>query len=777
MKRTLSLFAALSIAAVSARAGDPLFVEAESFSDHGGWSLDTAFTNAIGSPYLLAHGLGKPVADAKTTLKVPVAGTYRVWARTKDWVAPWKTEGAPGRFQLIVNGKKLATEFGVSGAEWAWQAGEKVELPAGDISLALHDLTGFDGRCDALLFSADPAFTPPDGPALATARAQWNGNAGGPEYAGEFDLVVVGGGYSGLGAAISAARQSLKVALVQDRFVLGGNGSSEIRVWAMGGTMRGKYPHIGEIVEEFSDQAPDSPGVAESFVDALKEEVCRNEKTLTLFLGHYAHVAATDPETKAITSVTALDVKSGRERIFRGKFFVDCTGHGHLGALSGAAFHMEPDGRMGMSNMWFWQNESAPQPWAKTPWALALDVADFPRQVKSKSVFDGEPFMKGEWFWESGFGQDPIKNGELIRDWNLRAVFGAFSALKREGEYANAALKWVSFVGGPRESRLLEGDVTLTREDIVEQREFPDGFVPTTWDIDLHYPKEQYAKKYPENPFISRAEFGAGVDRKNGYPVPYRCFYSKNVPNLFMAGRDISVTHGALGTVRVMRTCGMMGEVVGKAAYLAVLHHSTPRGVYESYLLSLTDLVEQPGAMRRASLDAPLVLDPEVGKVRAKFAPWAGEARKPEAPGATGIKASGLPGIVVDDAAAKLTGKWTRANGLKPFVGVGYAYADAKGDAEARFEFQVPKTGRYEVRVAWAGHENRASNAPCAIERAGEPALKLQLNQRENAEDPGGFHSLGAFDFTAGKANAVVLSSAGANGFIHADAVQILEVK
>src|SRR6185503_7727932 len=172
----------------------------------------------------------------------------------------------------------------------------------------------------------------------------------------------------------------------------------------------------------------------------------------------------------------------------------------------------------------------------------------------------------------------------------------------------NAALKWVAFVGGPRESRLLDGDVILSRDDIVSGREYPDGCVATTWDIDLHYPKEQYAKKFPENPFISRAEFGAGVDKREGYPVPYRCFYSTNVPNLFMAGRCVSVTHEALGTIRVMRTCGMMGEVVGKAAYIAVKRQTTPRGVYQSYLEELKDLWRQPGAARRESLDAPLVV-------------------------------------------------------------------------------------------------------------------------------------------------------------------------
>ncbi len=133
-------------------------------------------------------------------------------------------------------------------------------------------------------------------------------------------------------------------------------------------------------------------------------------------------------------------------------------------------------------------------------------------------------------------------------------------------KHQTAILTWVAYIGGPRESRRLMGDVVLTEEDIVAKRDFPDGCVPSTWSIDLHYPKEQYAAKFADNPFISKAVHGKGVDRSYGYPVPYRCFYSRNIDNLFMAGRCISVTHEALGTVRVMKTCGMMGEVVGKAA-------------------------------------------------------------------------------------------------------------------------------------------------------------------------------------------------------------------
>jgi hypothetical protein len=681
---------------------------------------------------------------------------------------------------VLINGKPLAAEFGVEGAEWHWQAGGSVELPAGEVTVALHDLTGFDGRCDAILFSNDPNFVPPSGPALAEARKKWLNPDGASAEAGEYDLVVVGGGYAGLGAAISAARQSLKVALIQDRFVLGGNGSSEIGVWAMGGTMRGKYPHVGEIVEEFADRSPDSPAQGVHFVDDQKEKVCRSEKTLSLFLGHFVQGVVQDSKGGAIKAVTALDVKTGREKVFRAKLFADCTGHGTVGGHAGAEFTMEETGHMGMSNMWYFQQDDTPQAWPATPWALSLEAGDFPKTPKSRSLIDGKPFYKGEWFWESGFNKHPLNDLELIRDWNLRAVFGAFSALKhgeKAEENANAALKWVSHVGGPRESRLLQGDVVLTQEDIVENRQFPDAFVPTTWDIDLHYPREQYAKKFPENPFISRAEFGKHVDRKNGYPVPYRCFYSKNVPNLFMAGRNISVTHQALGTIRVMRTCGMMGEIVGKAAYLAVLHGTNPRGVYEKHLAELTTLAEQPGATRRDTLTGESRLDPSipplkklpVGRMNQDLPQYSTHLNPGE-----GAELEPLEGIVVDDSKAVLRGEWSRTN-LAPCVGGGSRLAAGKVDGEARFEFTVPSSGKYEVRVFWAGHENRASNALCMLERGGQPEETRRLNQREVA--PKGAHSLGIFEFQKDAANAVILRSKGADGNVVADAVQVLPVK
>jgi hypothetical protein len=768
----------ICLACAATGRGETLFVEAESFRKLGGWSLDTAFIPIVGSPYLLAHGLGKPVDDATETISIPAAGKYRLWARTKDWVAPWKAKGTPGRFQILVGDEK-STELGTEGAQWHWQSGGEFDLPKGECPIALHDLTGFDGRCDAILLSSDPKFQPPTEADLPKTRKAWLKLADEPEDAGEFDLVVVGGGYAGMGAAISAARQSLKVALIQDRFVLGGNGSSEVRVWANGGTMRGKYPHIGEIVEEFADHAPDSPGAAAHYGDELKEAAVRREKNISLFLGHFAQDVDVD-DTKAIRSVTAFEVKTGKERRFTGKLFADCTGHGTIGALADASFRLEPEGRMGMSNMWYWQLEETAQAWPETPWALELEEKDFPKTVRSRSIIDGKPFMKGEWFWESGFNKDPLAEAELIRDWNLRAVYGAFTAIKR-GEYAEkharAALKWVAFVGGPRESRLLDGDVLLTREDIVSKREFPDATVSTTWDIDLHYPKEQFSKKFPDNPFISRAEFGAGVDRNAGYPIPYRCFYSKNVPNLFMAGRNVSVTHEALGTIRVMRTCGMMGEVVGKGAYLAVKHRGTPRAVYQNYLPELIELVKQPGAMRRDGLEQELYRDKSIADVSSYLTKTQDKViGLPEGADKQEIPISALRGIVVDDTQAKLSGTWGRTGSLRPFVGEGYRFASPKDKATARFEFRIPAAGKYRINVAWAPHENRGKKVPCVVERAGEAPLKLRLDQQEPGEDNNPFHDLGEFDFPAGEA-AIVITSSGADGIAHIDAVQILPAK
>jgi hypothetical protein len=753
----LPYFACLSLLFASAAfAGDSLLVEAESFKDPGGWVLDTQFIEIMGSPYLLAHGLGVPVKDATTTVTFPSTGQYHVYVRTKDWVARWKAPGTPGKFQLAVDGKPLAETFGTKGADWNWQDGGTVEITKPATTLALHDLTGFEGRCDAIYFSKDAAAPPDEGEKLAQWRRTALGLPEKPIDAGSYDLVVVGGGYGGMGAAISAARMGLKVALIQDRPVLGGNGSSEVRVWAQGGIRRGLYPNIGEIVEEFQDKAKASPGTQEEFGDDLKEKIVRAESHISLFLNnHVIAVEMTDPTH--VAAVISLETQTSQRRHFAGKLFVDSTGHGTIGALAGAQYTIRETQHLGMSNMWRWDMTDKPQPFAPIEWGLNLEMEDFPYPRRGHA----------EWFWEGGFNVHPIMGLEAIRDWNLRAVFGAWNAMKNKGgkeEHANAKLEWVAYIGGNRESRQLTGDVVLTREDVEQKKPFPDGTVPTTWDIDLHYPKEQYAQKFPENPFISKAQMDKAVDRQHGYPVPYRCFYSKNIENLFMAGRDISVTHEALGTVRVMKTGGMIGEVVGKAASICVKNQCSPRAIYERYFPELQELLKLHGAARRETVDSPITLP-------------AGYAAPPPIvdgkSGPPGVAVASLPGLVVDDAQAKVTGKWTTGSGLPDYVGNGYRYRSPKEEGTARYEFKIEKAGLYEVRMNYSEHENRASDAPVTIESA-EGSKRVTVNEKVKAPLPHGFISLGKFHFEPGKPSAVIIGAGSANGNVAADAVQLL---
>jgi hypothetical protein len=170
-------------------------------------------------------------------------------------------------------------------------------------------------------------------------------------------------------------------------------------------------------------------------------------------------------------------------------------------------------------------------------------------------------------------------------------MYGAWDALKNvDGVLPNHKLNWAAFVAGKRESRRLLGDVVLSKEDVLSGKQYPDGCVPTGWKIDLHVPDKRYEKGFEGDAFIAKALF---TGYKLPYWIPYRCLYSRNIPNLFMAGRDISVTHEALGTVRVMRTGGCMGEVVGMAASLCKRHDTDPRGVYADHLAELQQLMTQ----------------------------------------------------------------------------------------------------------------------------------------------------------------------------------------
>ena len=598
MAMSMRAGAVLCVALVQALAvSPPLFaadvlVEAEGFEKRGGWVIDQQFMDEMGSPFLLAHGLGKPVADATTKVVFPEPGTYHVWVRTRDWVATWKAPGAPGRFQVHIDGKPLKATFGIEGADWHWQAGGAVRIAGKTATVALHDVTGFEGRCEAIAFCADPTFRPPDD--LAALRA-WRRKLAGkdaiPVDGGQFDLVVVGGGIAGTAAALSAARLDLSVALVQDRPVLGGNNSSEVRVWLGGKTNFPPYPRVGDIVGELDQKRKAHYGpanTADLYEDDRKIALVRAEKSITLLLGHRGN----EVEMKAgrIAAVIARDIVTGKRVRLRCRQVADCTGHGVIGALAGAEFQMTRKGHMGRCNLWNIVDTGKPAPFPRCPWALDLSAKPFPGRKDVKGQYaPSDTRSLGVWFWESGFDHDPIAKGEYIRDWNFRAMYGAWDALKNVDKvYPTHKLNWAAYISGPRESRRLVGDVMLTKDHVLTGKTWPDACVPCTWSIDLHYPDKRYEKGFEGDAFIAVAKHNRF---QTPYWLPYRCLYSRNIPNLFMAGRDISVTHEALGTVRVMRTCGMMGEVVGMAAAICRKHGVEARGVYEKHLAELKELM------------------------------------------------------------------------------------------------------------------------------------------------------------------------------------------
>ncbi len=577
------------------RAPETIVIEAESFDDWGGWVNNTQFMDQMGSPYLLAHGLGRSVADAKTAVLLK-GGDYRVYVRTKNWTALWQKnvpagEGAGG-FKLIVNGTALPPTLGLQGTgEWLWVDAGTATLKAGENTLALHDLDGFDGRCDAIILTTEKA----DGARLDALRAEALANKICKKA--DYDFVVTGGGVAGMCAAISAARLGLKTALIQDRPVLGGNNSSEVRVPLSSWQNLPPYPRLGDILAEFGPSRKNSrynAQPAEAYEDDLKLKVVRAQKNLDLFLNERVNGVTTNA-AGAIVSVMSQHTRTGEKRIFTAKWFADCTGDGAVGVLAGADWRMGREAKSVHNEPWAPEKADMLTMGASVQWYAGEAEGDaaFPLKPWMYPFTDknGAVLLRGDWYWETGFGRDQVTEGERIRDYGLLMAYSNWGYAKNTATnkaiVANKELKWVAYNAGRRESRRLMGDFIITENDLVNKNFQPDGTCVTTWTVDLHLPMSSKKSAYPGEAFLSDA-----VEQTIWpYPIPYRCFYSRNVPNLFMAGRNISVTHIALGSTRVMRTNGMMGEVVGMAASLCKKHGCNPRDIYATYFDELKALM------------------------------------------------------------------------------------------------------------------------------------------------------------------------------------------
>ena len=390
------------------------------------------------------------------------------------------------------------------------------------------------------------------------------------------DLVVVGGGMAGVCAAIAAARNGLHVVLAQDRSVLGGNASSEVKMHIVGADCHGLRPGAREsgLIEELKlEDTTRNPYRSYAQWDLLLYEKVKLEPNLTLLLEAACIGCETDPATGAITSATVL--RNGSEEIFelRAPFFADCSGDSRLGREAGAdgrigresraehdesmAGQMADSQTLGSSILLTGRKHETPQPFRAPSWIRKFTKADLNhRPIHS--------YEYGYWWFEWGGHLDTIADNEAIRHELLRIVLGIWDYVKNSGDHpdsANWTLDWTGPFPAQRESSRLLRPHILTQNDVMGGRLFPDAVAYGGWAVDLHPPRG--IDQTDEPPCVQTYPDGL-------YTIPFRSLFSRNVPNLLFAGRNISATHVAFASTRVMATCALAGQAIGTAAAIAL---------------------------------------------------------------------------------------------------------------------------------------------------------------------------------------------------------------
>lgn len=402
------------------------------------------------------------------------------------------------------------------------------------------------------------------------------------------DVTVIGGGLAGVSAAIAAARDGAKVALIGNRPVLGGNSSSEIRVWVVGATAHGAQKfarETGIMGELFLENQWRNPEGNPILWDHVVLDMVRAEENITLFLNtDVREVDATGPDDdRVISAVTGWQMGSENTIRYESPVFVDCTGDGLVGLLAGARYmkgreaqseHSETlapivadDNMLGSTILLYTKDAGEPVVFVPPNIAKDISMTSIPLRRHIDTSMNGCDF----WWIEWGGELDAVDDNEAIRDELWGVVFGIWDHIKNSGEFDadTLTLEWVGSIPGKREYRRFLGDHVLTENDIIEQTRFPDAVGFGGWSIDLHPPGGIYADEGP-----SAHVFGPGL-----YEIPFRSLYSVNVSNLLMAGRDISASHVAFGTTRVMATCAVTGEAAGIGAAFVARTGSTPREI------------------------------------------------------------------------------------------------------------------------------------------------------------------------------------------------------
>ena len=567
--------------AVEVRQNVPGFVwiEAESFADYGGWEVDTQFVHKMGSAYLIAKGVLKPLSPAKTDMVVPSSGNWRVWVRTRDWLP----EFSPGKFCLEIDGRRSA-DVGVSGRKgWRWENAGDFSLDGGaKVCVRLVDLSGGFARCDAVLLTRDISYVPPDDDAkLSSERIRLTGADPFVADGGTYDVVVVGAGPAGLASAIAAARCGARTVMVHDRPVLGGNASVEQDTY-IGGS--GNNYHKGVVDSREGGILEESRLLRRTLPKQVRSAAYRRMVDAEELLTERSNerVISAERSGDRVESVLAVNTLTGQRIRYKGKMFVDGTGDGWIGFFVGAermygreakAEYGEKDApekadtltMSGCLNNYVYRWAGREVPFDVPGWVRVLpDGFD-------RSDVNG---IQSRWWLEHPGTFDDLEDPERARDELVRINLDYWNWLRNHPKFGHQArrheLKEIKLHNGRREGWRLRGDYVLTSTDCREGRRFEDAIACGGWALDLHDPMGV------QNP---KGDGWWSVDKTLIYDIPYRTIYSRNISNLFMCGRNISVTHAALGSTRIMGTIFALGQAAGTAAAMAVRENLSPREI------------------------------------------------------------------------------------------------------------------------------------------------------------------------------------------------------
>ena len=414
----------------------------------------------------------------------------------------------------------------------------------------------------------------------------------------EADICVIGGGMAGLIASIAAARHGARVLLMQDRPVLGGNASSEIRMWIRGA--RGKENRETGILQEIElENIYRNPTMNFSLWDSVLYQSVAQEKNIEVLMNTSCLDCSMDGGR--VASITGWQLTTYTFHKVTAALFMDCSGDSILAPLSGAAYRVGREGkdefneyagvdvpdRKVMSSSCLIQARETDHPCRFIPpeWAyvfpddeaIHLKDHDF---IKSETNF---------WWMELGGEEDTIADSELIKERLLKVAFGVWDHIKNHGDHGaeNWELEWVGFLPGKRESRRYEGDYMLSQSDLEEGHDFPDTVAFGGWTMDDHDPRGFDRSGYSSRHIIPKVP----------YAIPFRCLYSRNIENLMFAGRNISATHMAMSSTRVMATCSVIGQAAGTGAALCIRHGCRPRDIAQSRIDELQRELLEDGCM------------------------------------------------------------------------------------------------------------------------------------------------------------------------------------